>query len=256
MMKTTKANTLINTIAMKQAYFAIFLLIFSVKGWTQQDPQYTQYMYATQVVNPAYVGSEEALSFNLLYRTQWVGFEGAPKTGTFTVGSPIGNLDDMGLGLSIVRDEIGPAIESNVVVDYSYAINLSLNSRLAFGVKAGFDILDVDFTKLNIGDPDDPFFQNNIDNRFQPQVGAGIYFNTQKFYAGLSVPNFLETKHFDEAEITSSDFSRVAQERIHFFLITGYVFDVSENFKFKPAAMVKATHGSPIALDISGFSIK
>lgn len=242
---------------MKHSYFTLIVLvllgIFSSNA--QQDPQYTQYMYNTQVVNPAYAGSREALSFGLLYRTQWVGFEGAPKTGTFTVNSPIGSLDNMGLGLSIVRDELGPSIESNVNIDYSYSINTSDDAKVSFGLKAGLDILDVDFTKLNIADQGD-VFENNIDNKLQPQIGAGVYYNTEKFYAGLSVPNFLTSKHFDKStleDIQNGGFngSVTAAERLHYFLIAGYVFDVSENLKFKPATLVKAVSGSPLQWDVS-----
>jgi type IX secretion system PorP/SprF family membrane protein len=242
---------------MKHSYFTLIVLvllgIFSSNA--QQDPQYTQYMYNTQVVNPGYAGSSEALSFGLLYRTQWVGFERAPKTGTFTVNSPIGSLDNMGLGLSIVPDEIGPSIESNVNIDYSYSINTSENAKIAFGVKAGLDILDVDFTKLNIYDAGD-VFENNIDNKLQPQIGAGVYYHTDNFYAGLSVPNFLRTKHFDKSTLediqdTGFDGSVTAAERLHYFLIAGYVFDLSENLKFKPATLVKAVSGSPLQWDVS-----
>jgi type IX secretion system PorP/SprF family membrane protein len=242
---------------MKHSYFTLIVLvllgIFSSNA--QQDPQYTQYMYNTQVVNPAYAGSREALSFGLLYRTQWVGFEGAPKTGTFTVNSPIGSLDNMGLGLSIVRDELGPSIESNVNIDYSYSINTSDDAKVSFGLKAGLDILDVDFTKLNIADQGD-VFENNIDNKLQPQIGAGVYYNTEKFYAGLSVPNFLTSKHFDKStleDIQNGGFngSVTAAERLHYFLIAGYVFDVSDNLKFKPATLVKAVSGSPLQWDVS-----
>jgi len=232
---------------MKHSYLSIIILILlgTFSSNAQQDPQYTQYMYNTQVVNPAYAGSREALSFGLLYRTQWVGFEGAPKTGTFTVNSPIGALNNMGLGLSIVRDEIGPAIESNVNIDYSYTINTSETAELSFGLKAGLDILNVDFTKLNIYDGGD-VFENNIDNELQPQIGAGIYYNTNKFYAGLSVPNFLTTKHYDESNINT-----IAAERLHYFLIAGYVFDLSENVKFKPATLIKAVSGSHLQWDAS-----
>ena len=208
-------------------------------------------MYNTQIVNPAYAGSRDALSFGLLYRTQWVGFEGAPKTASFTANTPIGSLDNMGLGISIVRDELGPAIESNVNIDYSYTINTSDNGELSFGLKAGLDLLDVDFTKLNIFDQNDPRFQNNIDNKLQPQIGAGVYYNTEKFYAGLSVPNFLTTKHFDEGSLANIDKETIAAERLHYFLIAGYVFDVSDNLKFKPATLVKAVSGSPLQWDVS-----
>ncbi|MBT8276602.1 MAG: type IX secretion system membrane protein PorP/SprF [Bacteroidia bacterium] len=238
---------------MKHSYLTLILLILlgSFSGMAQQDPQYTQYMYNTQIVNPAYAGSRDALSFGLLYRTQWVGLEGAPQSATFTANTPIGALDNMGLGISIVRDELGPAVESNVNIDYSYTINTSDDAEISFGLKAGLDLLDVDFTKLNIFDPTDPRFQNNIDNRLQPQIGAGVYYNTDRFYAGLSVPNFLNTKHFDEGSLANIEKETIAAERLHYFLIAGYVFDLSDSVKFKPATLVKAVSGSPLQWDVS-----
>ncbi len=245
---------------MRNSYIAILVLLLlgtTISSNAQQDPQYTQYMYNTQVVNPAYAGSRDVLSFGLLGRTQWVGFEGAPQTGTFTVNGPIGTLDNMGLGLSIVYDEIGPAVESNITIDYAYRINVSENGIVSFGAKAGLDLLDVDFTKLNIADGGDVFENDNIDNKLQPQIGAGVYYNTEKFYAGVSVPNFLTTKHFDQSEI--SDIlngsliagETTAAERLHYFFIAGYVFDISDNLKFKPATLVKAVSGSPLQWDAS-----
>ena len=206
-------------------------------------------MYNTQTVNPAYAGNREALNFGLLYRTQWVGIDGAPKTGTFTINTPIAY--NMGLGLAVVRDELGPAVETNINVDYAYAINLGEESKLSFGIKAGVDLLDVDFTKLNIYDDNDPRFQNNIDNKLQPQIGAGIYYNTERFYAGFSVPNFLSTKHFDKASIENTSLETVPKERMHYFFIAGYVFDINENLKFKPATLFKMVSGSPLQADVS-----
>lgn len=246
---------------MRKSHIAILVLLLlgtiSVKA--QQDPQYTQYMYNTQVVNPGYAGSKDVLSFGLLGRTQWVNFEGAPKTGTFTVDTPIGSMDNMGLGLSIVHDEIGPATESNINIDYAYRISTGETGKLSFGLKAGLDILNVDFTKLNIpveGQGD--IFESNVDNKLQPQIGAGVYYYTNKFYAGLSVPNFLTTKHFDESEIdnivddpSSISGQTTAAERLHYFFIAGYVFDINENLKFKPATLIKAVNGSPLQWDFS-----
>ncbi len=244
---------------MKNSYLAIVVLILlgTVSGNAQQDPQYTQYMYNTQVVNPAYAGSRGTLDIGLLGRTQWVNFDGAPQSGTFSINSPFGALENMGLGLSIVHDQIGPAVESNINIDYAYTINTSESSFLSFGLKAGLDILDVDFNKLNIADQGD-VFQNNVDNKVQPQIGAGLYYNTEKFYAGLSVPNFLNTKHFDESQIdnlldnpTGFAGETTAAERLHYFLIAGYVFDINENLKFKPASLVKVVSGSPLEWDVS-----
>ena len=204
---------------MKHGYLTLILLILlgTVSVKAQQDPQYTQYMYNTQVINPAYAGSRDVLSFGLLYRTQWVGLDGAPESGTLSMNTPFGGLDNMGIGLAVVYDKIGPATESNIVVDYSYTINTSDLDELSFGLKAGLDILNVDYTKLNIFDLNDPRFQNNIDNKLQPQIGAGVYYNTNKFYIGLSVPNFLTTKHYDESNITNPDIQTVAAERLHYF---------------------------------------
>ncbi|GAA3785862.1 type IX secretion system membrane protein PorP/SprF [Corallibacter vietnamensis] len=234
-------------------YYILLLLAFiSVNlSFSQQDPQYTQYMYNTQAVNPGYIGSKEALGFGLLYRTQWVSFEGAPQTGTFTINSPLGELKRMGLGLSIVSDKIGPATETNVVVDYSYSIILSEISRLSFGLKAGVDLLDVDYTKLNIYDANDPQFSQNVDKKLQPQIGAGIFFNTDRLYLGLSVPNFLNSKHYNSDSLDDVNVNAVAIERLHYFFIAGYVFDISENLKFKPATMIKAVSGSPLQADLS-----
>lgn len=217
----------------------------------QQDPQYTQYLYNTQIVNPAYTGSREVLSFGVLGRVQWVSIEGSPRTGTFTVSSPLGSENNMGLGLSIVYDQIGPSTESNANIDYSYSIQLDRHdvSKLSFGLKAGMDVLDVDYTKLTIYENYDPLFQTTVDNKIQPQVGAGIYYHTQKFYAGFSVPNFLNSKHFDESSLENQNIESIAVERLHYFFITGYVFELGPNLKFKPAALTKFVSGAPLQWD-------
>lgn len=239
----------------KKFYWLLTMLVISCihTTYAQQDPQYTQYLYNTQIVNPAYTGSREMLSFGILGRMQWVDIDGAPRTGTLTVSSPIGALDNMGLGLSIVYDQIGPATESNANVDYSYSIHLDRHdvSKLSFGLKAGMDVLDVDYTKLTIHNPNDPHFQNTVDNKIQPQIGAGLYYHTQKFYAGFSVPNFLNSKHFDESSLENEELNSIAIERLHYFFITGYVFDLGPNLKFKPAGLTKFVSGAPFQWDLS-----
>ncbi len=235
----------------KKNLTSILLLLVGLYAIGQQDSQYTQYMYNTQIINPAYAGSRETLSIGLLGRTQWTGFEGSPQTLTFTANAPVGLYNSMGLGLSIVHDEIGPAIESNITVDYSYTIDVSRTGKLSFGLKGGVDLLDVDFSKLSVFDQSDPNFQNNIDQKLQPQVGAGLYFKTERFYAGLSVPNFLNSKHFDESSLQNGNTNSIAVERLHYFLILGHVFDLNRNLKFKPASLIKVVSGSPLQLDVS-----
>lgn len=220
------------------------LFLSNQKTSAQQDSQYTNYMYNTINVNPAYAGSRGVMSIFGLHRTQWVGLEGAPVTNTFSLNTPINN-SNLGLGLSFVNDRIGPSDENTISVDVSYTIPLSNDFKLSFGIKGTANLLNVDYTKLDRYDLTDPQFQNNIDNRFSPNIGTGIYFHSDKLYAGLSVPNFLETEHFDD------NVSATAKERMHYYLIGGYVFDLSPTVKFKPAFLSKMVSGSPLQLDLT-----
>lgn len=236
---------------MRIFFYLIFIVFLSLPStlFAQQEPQYTQYMYNTQIINPAYSGNREMLSFGLLYRTQWVGIEGAPKTVTFTINSPIGKRRNMGLGLSVIHDEIGPSTQTDVAIDYAYAIPVDDDTRLSFGIKGGFDVLEVDFTKLDIYNPHDPLYQENIDNRWQPKIGAGVYLNTDHWYIGASVPNFLETQHYVRSN--NSNMQSIASDRMHFYFIGGYVFDFSFNLQFKPTTMIKVVRGAPLQWDLS-----
>eukprot|EP01090_Pellita_catalonica_P022320 TRINITY_DN8625_c0_g1_i1.p1 TRINITY_DN8625_c0_g1~~TRINITY_DN8625_c0_g1_i1.p1 ORF type:complete len:319 (+),score=25.31 TRINITY_DN8625_c0_g1_i1:58-957(+) len=208
-------------------------------------------MYNTQVVNPGYIGSKNALGLGLLYRTQWAGFDGAPNTGTFTFNMPLGTLKRNAIGLSIINDKIGPSNETGITIDYAYSLLLSGRSRISFGIKGGLSILDVDYSKLNIYDENDWQFAENIDKKVQPQIGAGIYYNNDRLYLGLSVPNFFNSKHYNSDSVNNNNEDAIAIERLHYFFIAGYVFDISENLKLKPATMFKWVNGSPLQADLS-----
>ncbi|WP_273567699.1 PorP/SprF family type IX secretion system membrane protein [Maribacter halichondriae] len=219
-------------------------IFFIVTGsFAQQDAQYTQYMYNTVSVNPGYAGSRGHMSIAALHRSQWVGLDGAPKTQTLNLHSPIG-YRGVGLGVSIVNDQIGPTSETNFDIDFSYTIYTSTEGRLSFGLKASAHLLDVRFSELNQFAPDQTLEQD-IDNRFSPNFGAGIYYHTQKFYAGLSVPRFLQTSHFDESSLSS------AKEQMNFYFITGYVWDLNPFLKFKPTLLTKVVQGAPLQVDLS-----
>ncbi|WP_299363637.1 type IX secretion system membrane protein PorP/SprF [Winogradskyella sp.] len=221
------------------------LLIFfgmGFSGHAQQDSQYTQYMYNTQTINPAYAGNRGMLSINGLYRNQWVGLDGAPETLNFSLNTPVGRK--VGLGFSFFSDEIGPSKEQQLAIDVSYSIKISENTKLAFGVKGGFNLLDVNFSELNFN-PADPNAQN-VNNQLSPLVGAGVYWHhSDKWYIGVSVPNLLETDHYDDVVVST------ASERATFYAIAGYVFDLSDNVKLKPAVLGKATSGAPLAVDLT-----
>ena len=211
----------------------ILLLFLTDIVCAQQDPQYTNYMYNTMNVNPAYAGTKEVLSVLGMYRAQWVGLDGAPVTSTFSLHSPIG-LSNVGLGLSFVNDKIGPSDENTISVDFSYRLNFDNLSTLALGIKATANLLNVDYTKLSIYDPTDPQFQNNVDNRFSPNFGSGAYWYSDKHYVGFSIPNFLETKHYDD-----NDRNSLARKKMHYYLMAGYVFDLTSEIKMKPAFLSK-----------------
>ncbi len=221
----------------------VMALCFGLFAYGQQDAQYTQYMYNTISVNPAYAGSRGHISLGALHRSQWVGLDGAPTTQTFNVHSPIG-YRGVGLGLSIVNDEIGPTSETNFDIDFSYTVWTSTEGRLSFGLKASANLLDIRFSELNQYTTD-PTLQQDIDNRLSPNIGAGVYYHTNKFYVGLSVPRFLETTHFQETNLST------AKEQMNLYLITGYVWDLNESLKFKPALLTKAVQGAPLQVDLS-----
>jgi len=227
----------------------ITLVFFATSIWgmkAQQDAQYTQYMYNTLAVNPAYAGSRGVLSINGLHRSQWVGLDGAPTTQTLNFNTPVS--ERVGIGLSIVNDKIGNGTNQDTYFDgvVSYTVPVSETGKLSFGIKAGGHLLNLDFTKLqNYNNEANTVGLSNIDKKFAPNFGAGVYYHTDQFYVGLSVPNFLKTEHFDNS--TSS----LAQERMNFYLITGYVFEINPDLKFKPAILIKAVQGAPLQADVS-----
>lgn len=228
---------------MKKYIIAFILVVNYFNGFSQQDAQYTQYMYNTMSVNPAYVGSRGVLSLTALHRSQWVGIDGAPKTQTLNVHSPIG--EKVGLGLSIVNDKLGPTQETYFDVAFSYTINTSDTGKLSFGIKGGANLLDVNFNQLSRFQEETTGLDSNIENKFSPNIGAGIYYHTDKFYLGLSVPNILQTEHFKNSTVS------VAKERVNYYLITGYVFDLNSDWQFKPAVLGKLVSGAPLQVDIS-----
>ncbi|UOB16884.1 PorP/SprF family type IX secretion system membrane protein [Abyssalbus ytuae] len=235
---------------MRKCLFMLMIMAAPVLSFSQQDAQYTQYMYNTMSVNPAYAGSRGALSISGLHRSQWVGLEGAPVTQTFNIHSPVGK--SVGLGFSVVNDKIGEGVNQDTYFDvlFSYTISTSEEGKLSFGVKGGGHLLDVDFSVLSQYVSELNAI-NNIDNKFSPNIGAGIYYHTNKFYLGFSVPNFLETEHFDASSNSNESASFIAEDRMNFYLISGYVFQLSDSWDAKPAVLAKWVDGSPFQLDLS-----
>ncbi|MGB5363113.1 MAG: type IX secretion system membrane protein PorP/SprF [Aureibaculum sp.] len=225
----------------------ILILISSIciqVNYGQQDPQYTQYMYNMNVMNPAYAGSRETLSIGILGRTQWVGLNGAPKTLTFSAHAPFSQ--SVGLGFSAIADENGPVKEQNLYADFSYTLQTSEEGRLAFGLKGGITLKDIGLFSLTTVETSDPAFNDNV-NSTNPNFGAGAFYYTDKFYVGLSIPNILQVSHLKTENGKITDVS----EQMHYFITGGYVFDLTSSLKFKPSTMIKAVSGAPISMDLS-----
>ena len=232
---------------MNKLYLAISLGLLTLTGmYGQQDPQYTQYMYNMNIINPAYAGSKENLSFGLLYRKQWVNIEGAPTTFTLSGSAPVGK--NVGIGLSVISDEIGPIKENNVYGDVSYTLNLGGERRLAFGLKAGATFHNIGLLSQVspfVPDINDPAFSSNENNVFF-NAGAGLFYYTDKFYIAASVPNMIKSVHLND--VSGKTFG---VESPHYFLTSGYVFDINDNLKFKPFAMLKTAFNAPLSVDVS-----
>ena len=231
---------------MKKIYISALLALLAIPEiQAQQDPHYTQYMYNQSVINPAYAGSREGLSLGLLHREQWSGLEGAPKTTTFFGNGRVGKK--VGLGLSVISDKIGPVSENNVYGDFSYTLDLGRGHRLALGLKAGLTMQQTNFFSDIDGyvpDANDPAFAENSSQTFF-NFGAGAFYYTDKYYVGFSVPNFVQNTYVEKNN------RKFGSDVMHMFLTGGYVFDLDEEWKLKPSAMLKMAVGSPVSADVS-----
>ncbi|WP_224483215.1 PorP/SprF family type IX secretion system membrane protein [Robertkochia aurantiaca] len=227
-------------------YIATIVLLFSAFwSWGQQLPQFTQYMYNTIAINPAYAGSRESLSFVGLHRSQWSGFGGGPQTLTASVHSPLRN-DRIGLGMSVINDQLGYENFSYVYADFSYTIPTGDVSKLSFGIKGGVTQFRLDQEFLT--DPsivNDPFF-TDISNRVSPNIGAGVYWHSYRWYIGLSSPRILNTD-YNKGRGAEQEF--IAAERQSYYLTGGLVIDMGTDVKFKPAFLIKATNGADPSYD-------
>ena len=229
---------------MRKNIFIIIVIFVSLSVQGQQDPHYTQYMYNMNIINPAYAGTQDGLVLSFLARTQWVGLKKSPRTLTLSAQAPVGK--NVGLGVSLIADRIGPLSEENIYADFSYKIKIGDQTNLAFGLKAGATFLSAPLAFLNTVNSGDIAFQNNL-NRVTPNFGFETYYYSDNYYLGFALPNLLKTVHFERKSGVISK----AVEEIHYFFTGGYVFDMKNEIKFKPSFLVKAAVGAPISIDYS-----
>ncbi|MFW5831583.1 MAG: type IX secretion system membrane protein PorP/SprF [Prolixibacteraceae bacterium] len=229
----------------------LILVIAANVSFAQQDPMYTQYMFNTQTINPAYAGTWESVGFLVLARQQWSGFDGAPQTYTFSFQAPLKN-ERVALGLNVINDKTGLEKRFSVFGDYSYQIPIDFNTNLRFGLKAGFTNYSNNLAQYRLypGEDMDPLFQGEINNKFMPNFGMGAFLYSKKYYVGFSVPKLVH----NDFEDNLGNFSVQAEMR-HYFLIAGTVHNLNEDLKFKPTMLTKATFGpesgSPVEVDLS-----
>jgi len=225
----------------------IIILVMLILGFqnsnAQQLPQFTQYMYNTIAINPAYAGSREVLSIVALGRNQWTGFNGGPETQTLSINSPLRN-EKIGLGLSLINDKAGYENFTYVYADFSYTLNLGDKTKLAFGIDAGatyYSLASELYNGVEIGQ--DPYFDERL-NRWNPNFGAGLLLHTNRWYVGFSVPRIINHDVNNQTNYS-------ALEQVHYYVIGGYVLDVSKAVKFKPSILWKYTEGAPISTDFT-----
>ena len=228
---------------MKTKIFSFVLMFTAFINYAQQDAQFTQYMYNTININPAYAGSRGAMSIFAMHRTQWVGLDGAPVTNAASINTPL-NETNLGLGVSIINDKIGPTTENTISADLSYTVPTSETFKLSFGIKATANLFNLDINRLNPENVD-PTLQN-FNNKFTPNVGAGIYWHSDKSYLGFSIPNFIESSRYDDNEVA------ILKEKINYYFMAGHIFDLNQSIQFKPALLSKIVEGAPIQVDVSG----
>ena len=235
-------------------YILILICVLGLgnAAFAQQDPHFSQYMFNHLVLNPAYAGSWGYLTSNFIFRKQWVGFDGAPETQSFSVHAPTRN-DRHGFGLGFVNDKIGVTKSTGVSLDYAFRIHLSKNARLAFGLNGTMINYQVNMGGVRTGSDIngtgvDPAFSPSTSpqNAFFPNVGAGVFFHTKHFYAGASAPKLLD-QQLPGGYTTTQSLSRK-----HFFFTTGLVFGKDDAaVKFKPSVLVKYQPESPISVDLN-----
>ncbi|MDC6387303.1 type IX secretion system membrane protein PorP/SprF [Maribacter sp. PR1] len=210
----------------------------------QKEPQYTQYMYNIGSFNPAYVGSVLSPEITAMYRAQWIDIPGAPRTIRVGANVPMAN-EKHGLGLNIVNDQLGPVSQTYFDLAYSFQINISSTTYLSFGIDAGGSALNVDFSKGTFENPGEPILNRQTLNEFYPTVGAGLFLYSDNWYLGTSVPNFLTEGIYND------DVATIIEDRLQFNFIGGYVFNLSDNLKFKPAFLINSLQGNPLNMNVS-----
>ena len=236
---------------LRNRFILLLALGLTSLSYAQQDAQYTQYIYNTMSINPAFAGSRNVMNITGIYRNQWIGVGGAPVTQTLSLDSPIGGMERSAMGVNVVYDKIGPSSETLFDLIFSHTLQVGTHGQISLGLKAGVHLLDVDFNELNTYTYTDILLDTNVDNNFSPNFGIGALYRNRRFFVGLSAPNILETKHFERGSQGATASSFIATERLTYYLLGGYTFPLNQDVEFQPISILKAVDGAPLQWDIS-----
>ncbi len=231
---------------LKIVLFSTILFLSKTVTYGQYGPTFTQYIFNEAFINPAYTGSQDALSINASYRNQWVGIDGAPVTGTFVAHAPVFRKK-IGVGITVLNESAGVLKTTGGFANFSYRIMMR-KSTLAFGLLGGVQSVREDFSKVSTIDGQDQQFQYNSPRVVSPNFGVGVYYYTPKYYAGISVPRLVQTKLSKDS---SKYVSAVNQRDFSYYIAAGYVFSSNENVIWKPSIMTKLIQGAPIQTDFT-----
>ena len=235
-------------IAIKIILIVAFLATQFYTLQAQQAPQYTQYMYNTMLLNSGYTGTSGKLEATLLHRSQWLGIDGAPENQSFSIHGKL--KDRVGIGFSATNDNLGASNAIDLNGSFAYEITTGYYTKLSLGINAGVQILNIDWSKGIYQDDQDPLFRENL-NTTRPIFGAGAFYYSTNWYVGISSQNLFNSQIYNDKDDVVTD------RKSQYYLMGGYVFDLSENLKFKPAFLTKHVAGAPITVDVSGnFLIK
>lgn len=235
---------------LKRTLFIIscFTVFFTIPSNAQQDPEYSMYMFNGLSINPAYAGSREQVSLTALYRHQWAGIDGAPRTLSVNGHAPLLN-DRLAVGMSIVNDRIGVTNMTHLNGAYAYRLPTDIG-KLSFGIQAGVSHFNSRWSDLVVNDSDDLAFASNSPNMFLPNFGFGVYlYDHNRYYVGISVPQMLNNSLNEPLQLEGT--RPVARQFKHYFLTAGYVLPINDFMKFKPSVLFKYVQGAPFQADIN-----
>ena len=227
------------------ALLFLLLAVFSISLSAQQLPLYSQYMFNTLEINPAYAGFKPAMQFTSIFRKQFNGIRDAPQTALMSFDMPIGETK-LGVGVRLVDDKISVSQTLGAQGSLSYHIEGD-ESRISFGLQFGAMNYKANLTNLNITNPGDPVFSQDV-NTLVGNVGTGIFYNTDKYYVGVSVPNIIRT-HLRETAVELAEYE--VRQALHFYVNAGMLIDLNDNFILKPSFLVRGVKGIPINYDIN-----